>query len=225
MPERVYSAYQRELAVWAAERDGDKATAEAFGCSEATIRSWRHRGERKVTDLRARDDAAGNDEETGGAGSIAAHDLADVQVPTEDWNPSLGCAVKVPARARVAERFELGGQFMSQGERRELRGVASEIASTLAPGDIILLGAERYATFGDALWCVVGREDGALFVRPAKIRRDEKLSESGSRIVAKGPADVPRGYVSPEQRLQWQNEQIDEQERRMRLARDALTRP
>jgi len=43
MAERTYTEYERELALWAAEREGDKSAAEAFDCSEATIRSWRHR--------------------------------------------------------------------------------------------------------------------------------------------------------------------------------------
>lgn len=46
-------------------------------------------------------------------------------------------------------------------------------------------------------------------VRPAKIRRDEKLSENCSRIVAKGPEDAPRGYISPEERQRMWNEQPD----------------
>jgi hypothetical protein len=146
-----------------------------------------------------------------------------VQVPTEDWDSRAGCYRKVAARARVVERFDMGGQFISQGERRELRGVASESGSTLAPGDIILLGGERYASHGDALWRVVERHAGKLLVCPAKIRRGKMLSEDRSCIVSKGPADVPPGYVSPKQRAQWQNEQIDEMERRTRQARDALT--
>jgi hypothetical protein len=109
----------------------------------ATIRSWRHRAERKVTDLRAR---SGTDD----AGDPGAG-FADVQVPTDDWNSSFGCAVKVPARARVVERFDMGSGFVSHGEHRELGGLVARIAGTLAPGDIILLGGERYASFGDVL--------------------------------------------------------------------------
>lgn len=59
-------------------------------------------------------------------------------------------------------------------------------------------------------------------VRPAQIRRGEKLSEDGGRIVPKGPGDHPRGYISPEERQRMRNEQIDDQRRRMRKAQEAL---
>jgi hypothetical protein len=225
MGERTYTEYERELAVWAAERDGDKATAEAFGCSEATIRSWRHRAERKVVDRRAeRADAGGNDEdETAGALSIVA-DLADVEIATDDFDTARGCYRKIAARARGLEQFEIGNAFMSRGELRELRAPG---AAGLAVGDVVLLGGARYATFGDALWAVAERQDGKLLVRPAKIRRDEKLADDRSRIVAKGREDAPPGWGSEEeyqrQRAKNINEQIDEQDRRMRAAREILT--
>jgi hypothetical protein len=62
-------------------------------------------------------------------------------------------------------------------------------------------------------------------VRPARIRRDEKLSDDRTRIVVKGPEDTPPGYVSPEERQRGHNENIDLMERRAREIRDAMTRP
>src|SRR5437588_475983 len=79
----------------------------------------------------------------------------------------------------------------------------------LAVGDLVLLGGRRFARFGDALWAVAEHRGGVLLVRPAKIRRDEKLSDDGSRIVTKGPEDKPRFYRSPEERARDWNSQPD----------------
>jgi len=82
----------------------------------------------------------------------------------------------VPARARVLERFEIGGSYVSQGGRRELRTPA---AHKLAIGDVALLGGEHVKQFSDALWRVVERRgDGVVMVEPA---RAEKVNPPPAR--------------------------------------------
>ncbi len=191
MTDSAFTTEQREGILAYADEHGDRAASLLFGVPEATLRSWRHRAERKVTDHRAGVADAAGDREAAGEG------LVETQVPTDDWNADLGCERKVPAKARVIEQFQIGNQYVSRGELRELQASGT---ADLAIGDLILLGGEQYASFGDANWCVAGREEGALLVRPAKVRRDEKLSDDRSRIVAKGPEDKPRFYRSPEQR-------------------------
>src|SRR5947209_2876622 len=132
-----YTSEQWETILEFAEEHGDRATRERYAVPEGTLRSRRHRAERKVVDRRARDDdAAGYDEDPGasGAGSIVAYDLADVMVPTDRWNGA-GHYEKVPARAYVVREAKLSHAFVSLGGRHELR---FPDAHKFAPGEIIL---------------------------------------------------------------------------------------
>jgi len=205
---------ERRVILELAEEQGDKPAAEAAGVSESTIRTWRRR--EKMVDHRARDsvDAAGFDvneagslASTGGVGAMIA-DLVDVAIATDAWDPGAGQHKKESARARAVEKFDLGGQFVSEGELRQLRAPGT---ANLRPGDIILLGGERFARFGDALWVVA--ETGAKFmVRPGKIREGERLSEDRARVIAKTAADKPDPLViSPQERMRGWDSQPDPQ--------------
>jgi transposase-like protein len=205
MTESAFTAEQREAILeYAAER-GDRAASLLLGVEPATLRSWRHRAERKVTDLRDRDAGAPGDCDSG------ADELVDVMRPSDEWDSALGCEVKKPAKAKIVREFHMGGQFASQGVRRELRTPA---AGRLAIGDVILLGGEHVRQFADALWRVVDRQDGgALLVEPARAEKADPRPPPGHESWD----DYHR------QRQRWQNEQIDEMDRRVRQAREILT--
>lgn len=119
MPESTFTPEQRKLILRFAAEEGDRPACDAFFVNEATLRSWRHRAERKVTDLRDRDDSGGV-HNSAGAARDGSQELTDVQVETDSWDGALGCYRNVVARARICEKFRIGNQLVSQGERRTL---------------------------------------------------------------------------------------------------------
>lgn len=160
---------REEVLAFAAEH-GAQAASERFDVSAGTVRSWRAR-ERKVVDHRARDTARepepGRDlwyERPEFANAFAEHrgdELLDVMVPSYSAGPDpvTGGYRKVPARARLVERFVLGAEVMSTAPVRDL-GCPPDVASTLRAGDFVLLGKAEWAGFADAVWEVVAQAGG-----------------------------------------------------------------
>lgn len=186
------------------------------------MRSWRHRAQRKTVDRRARDDDAGLNAEdrTGGV----PDELVDVMLPSDEWDASAGCAVKVPARARVVPfgQFEVGGEFASQGSRRELR-ISPELAARLKVGDVVLLGGEHVKQFSDALWRVVPAVEsqptaGAPFeASPPAARPGGRVTVEPARAPKPGPPAPPGGHEKYErERMKNWAAQEDEILRQMR---------
>jgi len=153
----------REAVLTYAEEHGAQAASERFGVPAGTVRSWRARAERKVEDHRAREpepeperDLWWERPEFALAPEPVASVLVDVSVPSYSAgpDPSTGGYRKVPARARLAERFVLGAEIMSSAPVRDL-GVPADAASTLKPGDLVLLGKAEWANFADAVWEII----------------------------------------------------------------------
>jgi hypothetical protein len=227
---RQFSDSERKRILEAAEELGDRPVASMFGVSEGTrcgggrpggsrsARSWRHRAGRKVVDRRARDDQSSDD-------ATAAPGTVDVMIPSDEWDPAAGAYRKVPAKAKVIPvgKFEMGGSFMSQGAKRELR-VSGDAAAGLTVGDVVLLGGEHVAHIADSLWRIVPRGESTP-TAGAPFYELERPSRSGPVFTVE-PARAPRqasppvGYASHEayerERLANLNAQWNEQEQRRR---------
>ncbi len=166
-----------------ADEHGAMSASEKFSVPASTIRSWRSRAERKVTDHRApRDecdsllqaspepDTAGESEaeirarwavedaEPHGLPADTTTDapapqLVPVEIPDGGWDGGMGRESRTPAKARPVPMFVLGGQTVST-PNRDL-GLPPNGNAGLRHGDILLLGSEQYAGASDALWEVV----------------------------------------------------------------------
>ena len=125
MTETRFSSEEKELILQWAEEHGDTSACAIFSLNAATLRSWRHRAERKVVDHRQRDENISD-------GGSAGPELLDVAIPDGGWDGARGCESKASARARLVEGCQLGPDLVTQAPNRDL-AVPAAVAASFNP--------------------------------------------------------------------------------------------
>ena len=196
-----------------ADEHGTAGASERFGVPPGTIRSWRSRG--TVTDSRApRDSAPAETADAARPVDEPTLGLVDTSIADGGYDQAFARPSRVPARAAPIERFTMGPELMSEAPLQDL-GVEPGTAGRLRPGDLLLLGGERFAQASEAVWEMVEHAGGwrakyehrpitpgdpdplagwvRLRVRPAILqptaRQPTQLSADRSRIEPVPPED------------------------------------